>query len=66
MIIWTGHIKPNPLEEIWALNLPLKIIHPSIKYEHKPKQDFIDSQIRQAKKNFLDHGLDFEIIANAF
>jgi len=44
------------------LNLPLKIIHPKINYEYKPKQKFIDSQITQAEKQFKNIGLDFEVI----
>lgn len=44
------------------LNLPLKIIHPKVNYEYQPKQVFIDNQIIQAKKQFRQIGLDFEII----
>ncbi len=43
------------------LNLPLKIIHPKINYEYKPKQNFIDSQIFQTEDLFQKIGLDFEI-----
>ncbi len=44
------------------LNLPLKIIHPKINYEYKMKQNFINSQILQAQKTFIEQNLDFEII----
>ena len=44
------------------LNLPLKIIHPKINYEYKPKQVFINNQIAQAKGQFKQIGLDFEVI----
>ena len=44
------------------LNLPLKIIHPKINYEHIPKQKFIYKQILQVKDIFQKSGLDFEII----
>ena len=50
------------LQKSSELNLPLKIIHPRIHYEHKSKQKFIDSQIYQAKTQFRNIGLDFEII----
>ena len=50
------------LQKSSELNLPLKIIHPRIHYEHKSKQKFIDSQIEQAKTQFRNIGLDFEII----
>ena len=44
------------------LNLPLKIIHPQINYEYRPKQEFIDRQIVQAENQFKKIGLNFEII----
>ena len=44
------------------LNLPLKIIHPKINYEYKPKQEFIDNQIAQAERKFEQIDLDFEVI----
>lgn len=44
------------------LPLPLKIIYPKVNYEYQPKQVFIDNQIIQAKKQFRQIGLDFEII----
>ena len=44
------------------LNLPLKIIHPNVIYEHKPKQEFIDNQIEQAQRIFQNANMDFEII----
>ena len=47
------------------LNLPLKIIHPKINYEHKSKQRFIDNQIDQVKTQFRNISLDFEIIERA-
>ncbi len=43
-------------------SLPLKIIYPKVNYEYQPKQVFIDNQIIQAKKQFRQIGLDFEII----
>ena len=42
-------------------NLPLKIIHPKINYEHKPKQDFINKQIKQTQNTFNKLNLDFLI-----
>ena len=50
------------LQKSDELNLPLKIIHPRIHYEHKSKQRFIDNQIDQARNQFRNLGLDFEII----
>ena len=44
------------------LKLLLKIIHPKISYEYAKKQNFIDSQIAQAKKQFIQIGLNFEIV----
>ena len=44
------------------LNLPLKIIHPRIIYDYKPKQEFIDRQNKQAKNCFNNLNLDFKII----
>ena len=44
------------------LNLPLKIIHPKINYEYKPKQVFINNQIEQAERQFKQIGLNLEII----
>ena len=52
------------LQKSEELNLPLKIIHPRIHYEHKSKQKFIDNQIDQARNQFRNLGLDFEIIEN--
>lgn len=46
------------------LHLPLKIIHPKVKYEHKSKQKFIDNQIKQAQRNFQALNLDFETVNN--
>ena len=43
------------------LNLPLKIVHPKVNYEHEPKQNFINNQINQVKKFFQILNLDFEI-----
>lgn len=42
-------------------NLPLKIIHPKIFYSNKPKQDFLERQICQAKSQLIKSGFDFEI-----
>lgn len=50
------------LKKSKELNLPLKIIHPKINYEYKPKQVFINNQIAQAKGQFKQIGLDFEVI----
>ncbi|MBO5739116.1 deoxyribodipyrimidine photolyase [bacterium] len=50
------------IEKSIELNLPLKIIHPKINYEHKPKQEFINRQLEQAQIQFKNIGLDFEII----
>ena len=50
------------LQKSKELNLPLKIVHPIIRYEYSPKQKFIDRQIAQAQQNFAKLNLDFEII----
>ena len=50
------------LQKSEELNLPLKIIHPKINYDYQQKQEFIDNQIDQAKTQFRNLGLDFEII----
>jgi len=50
------------LQKSKELNLPLKIIHPKISYEYKPKQEFINNQIAQAERQFKQIGLDFEVI----
>ena len=50
------------LQKSEELNLPLKIIHPKINYDYQEKQEFIDNQIEQAKTQFRNLGLDFEII----
>ena len=47
------------LQKSEELNLPLKIIHPKVHYEHKPKQEFIDRQIIQTEKLFNNLILDF-------
>ena len=52
------------LQKSEELNLPLKIIHPKINYDYQQKQEFIDNQIEQAKTQFRNIGLDFEIIEN--
>ena len=49
------------LQKSIELNLPLKIIHPKAYYEHKPKQKFIDNQLKQAQGIFKTLNLDFEI-----
>ena len=49
------------IEKAKELNTDLKIIHPRILYEHKPKQEFIDKQISETKKNFENAGLGFMI-----
>lgn len=46
------------------LNLPLKIIYPKENYEYKPKQKFIESQIKQVQRIFHILNIDFEIINN--
>ena len=50
------------LQKSEKLNLPLKIIHPKINYDYRQKQEFIDNQIEQAKTQFKNIDLDFEII----
>ncbi len=50
------------LQKSEELNLPLKIIHPKINYDYQQKQEFIDNQIDQAKIQFRNLGLDFEVI----
>ena len=49
-------------EKSKEFNFPLKIIHPKTKYELESKQNFIDRQLEQAKSQFQNVGLDFEII----
>jgi len=44
------------------LSLPLIIIHPKIKYEHKSKEFFINNQLLEIKKSFEKSDLDFNII----
>ena len=43
------------------LNQQLKIICARPIYEYKQKQSFIDNQINEVKKSFLNFGFDFEI-----
>lgn len=50
------------LQKSEELNLPLKIIHPKIIYDYQQKQKFIDNQIEQARSQFKNIGLDFEVI----
>jgi len=50
------------IQKTKEVSLPLKIIYPKVNYEYQPKQVFIDNQIIQAKKQFRQIGLDFEII----
>ena len=50
------------LQKSKELNLPLKIIHPKINYEYKPKQVFINNQIEEAERQFKNIDLDFEAI----
>lgn len=50
------------LQKSKELNLPLKIIHPKINYEHLPKEKFIIRQLIQVQQNFAKLNLDFEII----
>ena len=50
------------LQKSKELNLPLKIIHPKINYEHLPKEKFIIRQLIQVQQNFTKLNLDFEII----
>ena len=50
------------LQKSNELDLPLKIIHPKVNYEYPQKQEFIDSQIAQAERQFKNIGLDFEVI----
>ena len=44
------------------LNLSLKIIHPLINYEYKPKMDFINKQLEQLQILYNKINLDFEIV----
>ncbi len=44
------------------LNANLRVITPKIHYEHWLKSDFINNQIMQVKNNFINAGLDFEIV----
>ena len=44
------------------LKTKLKIIHPEIVYEYKPKEDFLKRQLGGVKKNFDQAGFDFEIV----
>ena len=44
------------------LSLPLKIIYPKVNYEYKPKQVFINNQIKQAERQFTQIGFNFEVI----
>lgn len=50
------------LEKSNELRLPLKIIHPKINFEHKPKQIFTENQISQAQKSFEKLKTDFQIV----
>ncbi len=50
------------IEKSKELNLPLKIIHSKINYDHKPKQQFVNRQLEQAKSLFDKLNFDFEII----
>ena len=49
------------LQKSKELNLPLKIIHPKINYEHLSKEKFIIRQLIQVQQNFAKLNLDFEI-----
>lgn len=44
------------------LNVKLKIICPKLKYDVKNKQEFIQRQILQCEKNFLNSGFDFSFV----
>lgn len=50
------------LQKSKELNFPLKIVHPRTNYEYLPKQQFIDTQIQQAQKNFVELNLDFKVV----
>ena len=50
------------LQKSKELNLPLKIIHSKVSYEYKPKQEFIDNQIKQVQNLFHILNIDFGII----
>ncbi len=50
------------LQKSKELHSPLKIIHPKINYEYKPKQVFINNQIGEAERQFKQISLDFEVI----
>ena len=52
------------LEKSREFNLPLKIIHPKIFYKYLPKQNFIEKQIENTKKDFINNNLDFEVLSD--
>ncbi len=43
-------------------NIPIKIIHPYVKYDYPPKKQFLDSQLKQLSECYKLLQLDFEII----
>lgn len=49
------------IQKAKALNLPLKVIHPKVSYEHKLKQKFIDLQLEQAENQFKKADIFFSI-----
>ena len=52
------------LEKSKEYNLPLQIIHPKILYEYLPKQKFIETQLENTKKDFINNNLDFKILTD--
>lgn len=50
------------LQKSKELNLELKIIHPQKKYSSMLKQEFINKQLLQTKEQFLEIGIDIDII----
>lgn len=48
------------------LNVKLKIICPRLTYDVKNKQEFIQRQILQCEKNFLNSGFDFSFVDMKF
>lgn len=50
------------LQKSKELNLELKIIHPQKKYSSMLKQEFINKQLLQTKEQFLEIGIDINII----
>lgn len=52
------------LEKSQKFNLPLQIIHPKILYKYSPKQKFIETQLENTQKDFINNNLDFKILSD--